>query len=367
MMHSVGSNGTMWKGHNLSVDKYQFEVFCKYLSKHNYKTHFLAHWYQQQDRGVTNQKDLYLTFDDGYLDNLLIAYPIMKKYGIKGTVFVNPEFVDPSAGIRSLDSTNGQTLGYLNWDEICFLDKSGVMDIQSHSMSHNFYFCSDKMIDVHTPDNTFHWLAWYNKPEKKYAWQYENQSQFTPYGTPVFEYYRALGLRRYFPDEKLIEKSIELYQVGCPKEEIIKTCTELQKKYPGHFESDEEMEARYRYELVESKKILEEQLGKQVDFLCWPGGGYNEMSLKISEEAGYKASTISSRERQKVVENKEKKYKRIVRMGMDSTFCKGQYIFPQRVVPSKFSRHLIFMLKVEERNPFIYIIARINNFILRFC
>ncbi len=365
MIHSVGSNHTSWKEYWLSVDKEQFELFCRYLCNNGYQTHFLDHWYNQENLQVKNKKDLYLTFDDGYLDNLLVAYPIMKKHGIKGTIFVNPEFVDPSTGIRSLESTNGQTLGYLNWDEICFLDKSGVMDIQSHSMSHNFYFCSDKMIDVHTPQNTYHWLAWYAKPENKYAWQYENQSQYTPYGTPVFEYYRALGLRRYFPDEKLIEKSIELYQSEVPKEEIIKTCAELLKQYPGRFESDEEKEKRFRYEIFDSKSILEEKLGKTVDYLCWPGGGYDEMSLRLAEEAGYKATTISSRDRS-TVSNKENLHKRIVRMGMASTIRRGGYIKPQRITPTKFKRHLIWSLKVAERHPFYYYPTKLNNFILRF-
>lgn len=366
MMHSVGSNQSTWKERWLSVDKEQFEVFCRYLSTHGYKTHFLDHWYEQENVTFKDKKVLYLTFDDGYLDNLLVAYPIMKKYGIKGTIFVNPEFVDPSSGIRSLESNNGITLGYLNWDEICFLDKTGVLDIQSHSMSHNYYFKSDKIIDIHKNDNTYHWLAWINRPKRKYAWQLEDQHSYTPYGYPVFEYYRALGTRRYFPDEFLISKSIELYNCGKDKSEIIQACNELLKNYPGHFETDEDMIARYRYELMDSKHILEDKLGKRVDFLCWPGGGYNETSLKIAEDSGYIASTIASREGRKYIDNRDKHYKRIVRMGMDSTIRKGRYFRPYRIVPTQFKYHLIWMLKIEEKSPIYYYLARINNFILRF-
>ena len=365
-MHSVGSNHTSWKERWLSVDKEQFEVFCCYLCKHGYNTHFLNHWYGQENAPIKNKKDIYLTFDDGYLDNLLVAYPIMKKYGIKGTIFVNPEFVDPSSGIRTLEDNNGETQGFLNWDEICFLDKTGVMDIQSHSMSHNFYFRSNKMIDVHTPENKYHWLAWYYKPERKYAWQLEDQSSFTPYGTPVFDYYRALGLRRYFPDEKVVDKSITLYNEGKSKEDIIAACTELQKTYPGRYETDEEKEQRFRYELFDSKRILEEKLGKKVDFLCWPGGGYDDMSLKLAEEAGYLASTIASRESLNAVNNEGKSYKRIVRYGMDSTISKGRYIKPYRIVPTVYNKHLIWRLKVEERHPIYYILTKCNNYILRF-
>ena len=367
MLHSVGSNHTNWTGRHLSVDAVQFEALCQYLSSHNYKTDFLSRWYYLEDYPKEKTgKELFLTFDDGYLDNLLVAYPVMKKYGVKGTIFVNPEFIDPSSGVRTIKDNNGETLGFLNWDEICFLDKSGVFDIQSHSMSHNFYFKSDKMIDIHTQQNKYHWLAWINKPEKKYAWQLENQKSYTPYGYPVFEYYRALGLRRYFPDDTVVEKSIELYKSGKDKEEIVKACTELLKEYPGRFETDEEMTKRYKYELFDSKRILEERLDKKIDYLCWPGGGYNEISLRIAEEAGYLASTIASREGRKQVDNKGKEYKRIVRFGMDSTIRKGYYFRKQRVVPTSFKRHLIWILKTEEHNPLYRFLAKANYFMLRF-
>ena len=46
-------------------------------------------------------KDIVLTFDDGYLDNWVFAYPLLEKYNLRGTIFVNPEFVDPSLEIRA--------------------------------------------------------------------------------------------------------------------------------------------------------------------------------------------------------------------------------------------------------------------------
>jgi len=49
------------------------------------------------------------------------------------------------------------------------------------------------------------------------------------------------------------------------------------------------MKERYWYELAESKRLLEEKLNKKVEFLCWPGGGYNELSIQLSIKAGYKA------------------------------------------------------------------------------
>ncbi len=40
------------------------------------------------------RKSIVLTFDDGYADNWVFAYPILKKYGYSATIYVNPEFAD---------------------------------------------------------------------------------------------------------------------------------------------------------------------------------------------------------------------------------------------------------------------------------
>ena len=116
---------------------------------------------------------------------------------------------DVWAGKKSMNEL--QTLGFLSWPEIQAMDASGVMDIQSHSMSHNFYFSSDKIKDIYTGQPNYDWLAWFHQPERKPFYVTEDQKGFVPNGYPVFEFGRALGLRRYFPDEEMIEFAVKLY------------------------------------------------------------------------------------------------------------------------------------------------------------
>ena len=45
-----------------------------------------------------------------------------------------------------------------------------------------------------------------------------------------------------------------------------------------------------RFELIESRRLLSEIIGKTVDLLAWPYGECNEMLELLSEECGYRAS-----------------------------------------------------------------------------
>jgi peptidoglycan/xylan/chitin deacetylase (PgdA/CDA1 family) len=359
MFHSIGNESNNWYRSWLSVSLKHFDTFCKFLKREEYQSVLFEDWYaSQNDPLKDSNKKIILSFDDGYLDSWVSVYPILKKYNLKGTIFINPEFIDPSPEVRSNleDVWTGrksmnelQTLGFLNWPEIQAIEASGVMDIQSHSMSHNFYFHSDKIKDIYTGQPNYDWLAWFHQPERKPFYITEDQRSFVPYGYPVFEFGRALGLRRYFPDERFIEFAIDSYQKrgrGKDKEFHIGFLTEKLHEFPGRYESDEEMETRYRYELFESKKILEQKLNKKVEFLCWPGGGYNALSIQLSIEAGYKASTFASWEQQKVPENSGP-YKRIQRIGMGSfiTTSKGRHLV-------KSSRFLVHNFKGRSGNPF---------------
>ena len=368
MFHSVGNDNSSWHRNWLSVSLDHFEHFCEFLNNRKYRTLHLNDWYNLTDHSEKVDNNIVtLTFDDGYLDNWAYVYPYMEKFKLKGTIFINPEFVDKGDKIRPnlMDVWAGKikkndlvTLGFLNWAEIQLMEKSGIMDIQSHSMSHNFLFSSDKIIDIYTGQSKYDWLAWVLKPDRKPFYMLEDLRDLIPLGYPIFEYGRALGIRRYFPDEKFIDEAIKLFNTSKAQKDInflIKQLNEKVQNYQGGFETAEEMLARYRYELFESKRILEEKLNKKVEFLCWPGGGYNDLSLKMSVEAGYKASTIASWDKNECPKSSET-YKRIRRLGMGSFISKGQ-----EHKPSKFSNHLVYSFKGKKGNLIAKLILKIQK------
>jgi len=83
------------------------------------------------ERPVTGQY-VCITFDDGYRDNREAAEPVLREYGIPGTVFLTTAVVDGTAGFTWFDDP----LPALTWDEVIDAERAGVLDMQAHTRTH---------------------------------------------------------------------------------------------------------------------------------------------------------------------------------------------------------------------------------------
>lgn len=76
-----------------------------------------------------SRKFAVLTFDDGFRDFYTTAWPIMKKHGFSGTVFLPVKFID------DVDSELIKGKKHLTWDQIRELDAQGI-EFGSHTVRH---------------------------------------------------------------------------------------------------------------------------------------------------------------------------------------------------------------------------------------
>lgn len=74
------------KGNWLQVKENDFREQMEYLSKH-YEVVPLSVLSMQQP-SVSGKPRIAITFDDGYRNNYLVAYPILKEYGFPATIFL---------------------------------------------------------------------------------------------------------------------------------------------------------------------------------------------------------------------------------------------------------------------------------------
>jgi len=78
--------------------------------------------------GTLPEKPIIFTFDDGYENNYLNAYPILRELKAKGTMFVIGSYV----GKSEADEGNA-IIPHCTLDQLQIMQQSGVMEIMSHT------------------------------------------------------------------------------------------------------------------------------------------------------------------------------------------------------------------------------------------
>lgn len=73
---------------------------------------------------LKNSKSVALTFDDGYEDFYYYAFPLLKKYHMKGTIYVISNFIGRK--------------GYLNEAQIKEMITSGFVELGAHTLNHAY-------------------------------------------------------------------------------------------------------------------------------------------------------------------------------------------------------------------------------------
>jgi peptidoglycan/xylan/chitin deacetylase (PgdA/CDA1 family) len=162
-----------------------FELQMRYLKENGYHVitaeELVA--FLEYRQGLP-QKSVLITMDDGYRSVYNIAYPILKKYGFKATLFIYTSFV----GVSKMAIT---------WDQLKEMQTNGFT-IGSHTIYHS---------DLTNPKGG---------------------------------------------------------------------------------ESEQEHIVRLKEELNGSKKIIDQKLGQDTYFLAYPFGYYDQRSIQMAKEAGYK-------------------------------------------------------------------------------
>lgn len=83
----IKANG--WESNDSIISVESFKEQMDYLHDNGYKTATLDELQGFIDETIElPKKTVVITFDDGYLSNAVYAYPIMKEYGFKGTIFM---------------------------------------------------------------------------------------------------------------------------------------------------------------------------------------------------------------------------------------------------------------------------------------
>lgn len=125
------------------IDEFDKEI--NYLKKNNYYFINIEELMNYiNGKIILPNKSVLITFDDGYKNNYIYAFPIIKKYHAKATIFINTNFIGRKVPLRVGGNIFNEVLQdkadvfyyFLSWDEIKEMYKEGI-DFQPHGHSHS--------------------------------------------------------------------------------------------------------------------------------------------------------------------------------------------------------------------------------------
>jgi len=100
MFHRIVESTDEYRIHNhesLEITPEQLRATVHFFKKRGYVFYSLDQLYEVMRSGKFTQKFVVLTFDDGYLDNYELAYPILKELEVPFCIYVTTNFPDRKA------------------------------------------------------------------------------------------------------------------------------------------------------------------------------------------------------------------------------------------------------------------------------
>ena len=137
----------------ITVSTSNFERQLQWLQKHGYRSLTCEEFAGHLAGKPVPARSVLITFDDGYLDNWVYAYPLMKRYGFHGVIFLVTSWIGDGAVRRHLGQNElPETPAHrecedrieqgradevmLRWSEVAAMRADGVFEFHSHTHTH---------------------------------------------------------------------------------------------------------------------------------------------------------------------------------------------------------------------------------------
>ncbi|MGL6154754.1 MAG: polysaccharide deacetylase family protein [Cetobacterium sp.] len=273
-----------------NVDPLTFEEHLKIISNKKMNTITL----EEYGQGNIPKNSMLITLDDGYYDNYLYVYPLLKKYNMKATIFLNTLYLKESRDeIEDIETNNtanyramekfkktgcGKSNQYMSWEEIKEMHESGLVDFQCHSHKHVAIIKEFKIEGFYKGDEkdpTDMYL--YGKISEGYP-IFPKRGEYS--GPGIIMDIRFLDVFKDFYLNTLKDKD---------KKNALKLANEFlednKEKY-FKFENIEDFKIRITEDLNDNMEAIRSHLNKKAKYFCWPWGHRSKEAIKIMENLG---------------------------------------------------------------------------------
>ena len=274
-----------------------FEEILQILIEEGFKPIKLKEAFGYLEKGLSPPKrTVHITFDDGYSDNYLFAYPILKKYQFYATIFVIANKVANGIKRATYDELMGMNIAdqlksleakskYVSWQELKTMMDSDIFEVGSHSLNHKACFSSSK-VHKFNDGNGYEWF-----------FELTNDKRL---GIPIYEkkwdcatlcMKDDITIRDHMAEYVKEKGGILFMNKPNAQKLLLKEFKKYLRKHKPQFvyEDKKEKLKRVEREIRESKGIIEENLSAKIDFFCYPWGDYDVDVIYELQKNNYKA------------------------------------------------------------------------------
>jgi len=228
-----------------------------------------------------------VTFDDGYLDNLWNAKPVLEKFAVPATVFVATGYVDSHREFW--------------WDELELLLLNSprlprVIELTVKNQPHRFDLGDDASLNVYRRFQCRHWRAWHEEvPTARHQMFLVVRELLRLTGPDDRE--RALETLRGAAGRPSWRPTHQCLSPGQLRELVASNLIEIGGHTVTHSSLGALSPQDQQREIISGKKWLEQNLGRKITSFAYPFGGpddYNARTIRILQECGIERSCITS-------------------------------------------------------------------------
>jgi peptidoglycan/xylan/chitin deacetylase (PgdA/CDA1 family) len=259
--------------------------------------------------GPVPERAVVLTFDDGRGSVWSVGWPLMRRYGMRGIVFLVPGRISEAGGLGpTLDDADAGPRpdpvlsrergdgAFLSWAEVEAMSASGLFDFESHSLTHARVHTGPRVVGFMTPGLREGY------PALDVPLVHEKGRDLlgpeVPLGTPLLASDSRLSeALRFFEDPQVRSACVDAVASGGAEGFFLQGDWEARlhrlvarETVMGRYESPAERDATIARELRESKRLIEERTGKPVTHLCYPWHVHGPSVRRLAREAGYRTA-----------------------------------------------------------------------------
>lgn len=265
--------------------------------------------------GGPAERRVALTFDDATWTFWAYAFPLLGRFRFQAVLFVVPGVVPEAAGVRpTLEDVwsgrasrgdverAGRASEFCTWPEIERMHASGLVDVQSHSLSHVRIPTGPRVIDFLHPDFE-RAVGGFEIPQSALDRDVPPERPLR-LGAPVFvSRPRLAGDRRFREAPSVVQELVtHVADRGGPayfdqprwRTSLRRVLDRVPDGDLGAYETAADREAALRRELVESKRLIEDRLGTVVRHLAYPWHAGSDLGDRLARDAGYRSVLYGS-------------------------------------------------------------------------